>query len=189
MHTVPRVFYFMGVERGGSGRWGQVCRAAWSKTARKTDETKKGERQVEVLYCTVVHLAQIADTRVSPSVSDTGGTRARSHKAIWPQRRGLRRDWEGAEWMLNQLAAFSLVINIFLLPHWDRYYRVTADRENWNWGERRWYCRIRKHTGVRNIIKGFLLGHLLYTISYTIPPLPTGPPQKRKLPDGQFCTG
>ncbi len=22
--------------------------------------------------------------------------------------------------------------------HWDRYYRVTADRENWNWGEWRW---------------------------------------------------
>jgi hypothetical protein len=30
------------------------------------------------LYCPVVHLAQIADTRVS----DTGGTRAHSHKAI-----------------------------------------------------------------------------------------------------------
>jgi hypothetical protein len=22
--------------------------------------------------------------------------------------------------------------------HWDRYYRVTRDRENWNWGEWRW---------------------------------------------------
>jgi hypothetical protein len=49
--------------------------------------------------------------------------------------------------------------------------------------------RIRKHTGVRNIIQGVLLGHLLHTISYTNPPLPTGPPQKKKLPDGQFCTG
>jgi hypothetical protein len=46
-----------------------------------------------------------------------------------------------------------------------------------------------EQTGVRNIIQGVLLGHLLHTISYTIPPLPTGPPQKRKLPDGQFCTG
>ena len=46
-----------------------------------------------------------------------------------------------------------------------------------------------EHTGVRNIIQGVLLGHLLYKISYTIPPLPTGPPQKRKLPDGEFCTG
>ena len=46
-----------------------------------------------------------------------------------------------------------------------------------------------EHTGVRNIIQGVLLGHLLHTISYTIQPLPTGPPQKRKLPDGEFCTG
>jgi hypothetical protein len=44
-------------------------------------------------------------------------------------------------------------------------------------------------TGVRNIIQGVLLGHLLHTISYTTPPLPAGLPQKRKLPDGQFCTG
>ncbi len=43
-------------------------------------------------------------------------TRTYSHKAISPQRRGLRRDWEGAQLLLNQLAAFSLVINIFLLP-------------------------------------------------------------------------
>jgi hypothetical protein len=46
-----------------------------------------------------------------------------------------------------------------------------------------------EHTGVRNIIQGVLLVHLLHTISYTIPPLQTGPPQKRKLPDEQFCTG
>jgi hypothetical protein len=43
------------------------------------------------------------------------------------------------------------------------------------------------HTGVRDIIQSVLLGHLLHTISYTIPPLLTGPPQKRKLPDKQFC--
>ena len=42
--------------------------------------------------------------------------------------------------------------------------------------------------GVRNIVQGFLLGRPVHTISYTIPPLPTGPLQKRKLPDGQFCT-
>jgi hypothetical protein len=45
--------------------------------------------------------------------------------------------------------------------------------------------RIRKHTGVRNIIQGVLLGHFLQKISYTIPtipPLPTGPPKKGKLP-------
>ena len=35
-----------------------------------------------------------------------------------------------------------------------------------------------EQTGVRNFIQGVLLGHLLHTISYTIPPLPTGPPQK-----------
>ncbi len=35
-----------------------------------------------------------------------------SHKAISPWRRGLRRDWEGAQQLLNQLAAFTLVINI-----------------------------------------------------------------------------
>ncbi len=40
--------------------------------------------------------------------------------------------------------------------------------------------RIRKHTGVRNIIEVVLLGHPLHTLSYTIPNLPTGPPQKRK---------
>ncbi len=27
------------------------------------------------------------------------------------------------------------------MVHWDRYTRVTADRENWNWGERRRYRR------------------------------------------------
>ncbi len=32
-----------------------------------------------------------------------------------------------------------------------------------------------EHTGVRNIIQGVLLGHLLHTISNTIPPLPAGP--------------
>jgi hypothetical protein len=35
-----------------------------------------------------------------------------------------------------------------------------------------------EHTGVRNIIQGVLLGHLLHTIAYTVPPLPAGPPQK-----------
>jgi hypothetical protein len=35
---------------------------------------------------------------------------------------------------------------------------------------------------------GFLLGHPIHTISYTIPPLPAGPPQERKLPDGEFST-
>jgi hypothetical protein len=29
-----------------------------------------------------------------------------------------------------------------------------------------------EHTGVRNIIQVVLLGHLLHTTSYTIPPLP-----------------
>jgi hypothetical protein len=54
----------------------------------------------------------------------------------------------------------------------------------------RWVTMIGyEHTGVRNIIQGVLLGHLLHTIPYTTPPLPAGPPQKRKLPDGQFCTG
>jgi hypothetical protein len=47
--------------------------------------------------------------------------------------------------------------------------------------------RIRRHTGVRNTVQGVLLGYPIHTISYTIPPLPTAPPQKRKLPDGQFC--
>ncbi len=28
--------------------------------------------------------------------------------------------------------------NVHSLYHWDRYYRVTVDRENWNWGEWRW---------------------------------------------------
>ena len=76
---------------GGGDRF---AGSAWSKTARKTDETKKGERQMEVLYVLPsVHLAQIADTRVS----DTGGTRAHSHKAIWPQRRCLRRCWAASQ--------------------------------------------------------------------------------------------
>ncbi len=39
-----------------------------------------------------------------------------SHKAISPQRRGLRRDWEGAQQLLQQLVAFAKVINVFLLP-------------------------------------------------------------------------
>jgi hypothetical protein len=34
-------------------------------------------------------------------------------KAASPQRRGLRKGLEGAEQLLNQLAAFALVINIF----------------------------------------------------------------------------
>jgi hypothetical protein len=32
------------------------------------------------------------------------------------------------------------------------------------------------------------VGYPIHTISYTIPPLPTAPPPKRKFPDGQFCT-
>jgi hypothetical protein len=46
-----------------------------------------------------------------------------------------------------------------------------------------------KDTGVRSHVQGVLLGHPIHTISYTMPPLPTAPPLKRKLPDGQFCTG
>jgi hypothetical protein len=38
--------------------------------------------------------------------------------------------------------------------------------------------RIRKHTGVRNIVQGVLLGHPIHTKSYTIPPLPEGPLKK-----------
>jgi hypothetical protein len=72
--------------------------------------------------------------------------------------------------------------------HPDRYFRVTADGENIE-SEVRDDDRIRKQTGVRNIIQGVLLGHPLHTISYTIPALPTGPPQRRKLPDGEFWTG
>jgi hypothetical protein len=41
------------------------------------------------------------------------------------------------------------------------------------------------HTGVRNIVQGVLLGHPIHTISCIITPLPTGPPQKWKLPDGR----
>ncbi len=37
-------------------------------------------------------------------------------KKFHPQRSGLRRGWEGAEHLLFQLAAFVLVINVFLLP-------------------------------------------------------------------------
>jgi hypothetical protein len=37
-------------------------------------------------------------------------------KQFHPQRRGLRRDLEGAQQLLNQLAAFALVINVYLLP-------------------------------------------------------------------------
>ncbi len=33
-----------------------------------------------------------------------------------------------------------------------------------------------------------LLGHPIHTILYTIPTLPTAPPQERKLPEGEFCT-
>jgi hypothetical protein len=33
-----------------------------------------------------------------------------------------------------------------------------------------------EHTGVRNIIQCVLLGHLLHTILYNNPPLPTGSP-------------
>ena len=43
------------------------------------------------------------------------GPWTRSHKAISPKRRDLRRDWEGAEQLFNQLAAFTLVLNFFLL--------------------------------------------------------------------------
>jgi len=32
-----------------------------------------------------------------------------------------------------------------------------------------------EHTGVRNIIQGLLLGHLLHTISHTTPSLPRAP--------------
>ncbi len=73
--------------------------------------------------------------------------------------------------------------HIYLENH--RYYRVieTEVRDD---------DRIRKQTGVPNLIQVFLLWQPIHTISYTIPPLPTvptGPPQERKLPDGQFCTG
>jgi hypothetical protein len=37
------------------------------------------------------------------------------------------------------------------------------------------------------LVQGVLLGYPIHTISYTIPPLPTAPPQKKKFPDGQFC--
>jgi hypothetical protein len=43
-----------------------------------------------------------------------------------------------------------------------------------------------EHTGVRNIIQGVLLGHLLHTISYTIPPRDSTPadmsPSKKETP-------
>ncbi len=39
---------------------------------------------------------------------------AQSHKS--PKRRGLRRGYENAELLLNQLSAVALVVNIFLLP-------------------------------------------------------------------------
>ncbi len=38
------------------------------------------------------------------------------NKATSPQRRGLRKGWEGVQQLLSQLAAFALVINIVLLP-------------------------------------------------------------------------
>jgi hypothetical protein len=47
--------------------------------------------------------------------------------------------------------------------------------------------RIR--TGVRSFVQGLLLGHPIHTIPYTIPSLPTAPPQEKKLPDGEFWTG
>jgi hypothetical protein len=46
-----------------------------------------------------------------------------------------------------------------------------------------------EQTGVRSFVQGFLLGHPIHTISYMIPPLPTAPPQERKLTDGEPCTG
>ncbi len=42
--------------------------------------------------------------------------RGRSYKAISPQRKGLRRGWEGIEHLLNRLAAFNLVMNNLILP-------------------------------------------------------------------------
>jgi hypothetical protein len=42
--------------------------------------------------------------------------RTHSHEAISPWTRGSRRDWEGAQQLLNQLAAFAQVLNIFLQP-------------------------------------------------------------------------
>jgi hypothetical protein len=42
--------------------------------------------------------------------------RTHSHKGISSQRRGLRRDWEGAKQLLNQLAPFAIFIDSLLLP-------------------------------------------------------------------------
>jgi hypothetical protein len=61
--------------------------------------------------------AKRADRRRRPMTASSlpAGPWTHSHKAISPKRRDLRRDWEGAEQLFNQLAAFTLVLNIFLL--------------------------------------------------------------------------
>ncbi len=51
--------------------------------------------------------------------------------------------------------------------------------------------RIRKHSGVHNIVQNVHLRRPIHTLSYTIPGIPPcrqppPPPQKRKLSDGQF---
>jgi hypothetical protein len=44
-------------------------------------------------------------------------SRSYSHTGFSPQRKGLRRDGEGAEQLHNKLASFALVLSTFLLPH------------------------------------------------------------------------
>ncbi len=56
------------------------------------------------------------------------GTRTHSHKAVSPQRRGLRRDWEGAQQLLNQLATFAK----------SQEFHETISLKSFSWEKRFW---------------------------------------------------
>ncbi len=63
----------------------------------------------------------------------------RCQKGNSPQRRGLRTGWEGAEQLLNELAAFALVMNIFLLlPLWLRLSRSIGLAYSFSPAENKW---------------------------------------------------
>jgi hypothetical protein len=66
----------------------------------------------------------------------------------------------------------------------DRYYRVTADRENLTSETMIEYESIQVYATLSGFPSGASHSH---NIIYYSPP-PAGPPQERKLPDGELCT-
>ncbi len=64
--------------------------------------------------------------------------------------------------------------------HWDRYTRVTADRENWNRGERRRKNTSKQVYALCSFVQGLLLGHPIHAIQYHILFLPCRQPPLKK---------